>query len=259
MSNVRKFASLVNRHVGIPGIVFELGARDCNETLAISQKFPLARIYCFECNQATLPICRERTADNSMITLVESAAGDRDGMTFFHPIDQHKTVTTWDDGNPGASSLFVASGKYELETYVQGTVEVPITRLDTFMARHKIPKVDALWMDIQGAELMALRGFGDRIYDVKLISLEAEFIEIYDAQPLFWEIHDFLTGKGFFLTNFLSLGRFACDAVYIRAPSNPAFARIRSRLLIHFARFATHAYFPLRKFCGNSLRRLGLR
>ena len=59
-----------------------------------------------------------------MISLVECAVGDRDGNATFHPMDPQRTVTTWADGNPGASSLFVASGKYEVETYVQGSEEV---------------------------------------------------------------------------------------------------------------------------------------
>lgn len=258
MSDVNKFAALIRRYVGEPEVLFEFGARDCTETLMIAREFPKARVFSFECNRATLPVCREKAATNPQITLTESAVGETDGNATFHPIDQEKTVTTWADGNPGASSLFLASGKYEVESYVQRSEEVSIVRPDTFMARNGIAKVDAVWMDIQGAELMALRGFGERISDVRLLSLEAEFIQIYEGQPLFWEIHDFLAARGFFLMSFLTLGRDSCDAVFVRSARLGLLARFRSWRLMLYARYMIRIHFPSRRRVGLILRKYGL-
>lgn len=258
MSDVNKFAALIRRYVGNPEVLFEFGARDCTETVMMSREFPIARVYSFECNRVTLPMCREKAAANPQITLTESAVGETDGSATFHPIDQEKTITTWSDGNPGASSLFLASGKYEVESYVQRSEEVSIVRPDTFMARNAIAKVDAVWMDIQGAELMALRGFGERISDVRLLCLEAEFIEIYEGQPLFWEILDFLSARGFFLTSFLTLGRHSCDAVFVRNVRPGFFTKLRSWRLLLYARFMTGIYFPSRRSVGQILRKYGL-
>ena len=258
MSNVGMFASLIRRHVGYPEVIFEFGARDCAESVMISQEFPDAKIYSFECNRATLPTCRQTVSNHPKITLIESAVGDTDGSATFHAIDPQKTITSWADGNPGASSLFWASGKYELEYYVQRSEEVSIVRADSFMNEHRIPKVDAVWMDIQGAELMALRGFGERLLHVGLLSLEAEFVEIYEGQPLFWEIHEFLIGKGFLLTSFLTLGRFSCDAVFIQHKEPRFFAKLNSSRLFLFARFVTGIYFPIRQTVGSRLRKIGL-
>jgi FkbM family methyltransferase len=258
MSSVRKFAELVRRHVGQPQVLFEFGARDGEETAMISREFPDSRIYSFECNRATLPMCRRIASAHPHITLIESAVGETDGKATFHPIDQEKTITTWADGNPGASSLFMASGKYELETYVQHSEEVSIIRPDTFMRENGIPKVDAVWMDIQGAELMALRGFGERISEVGLLSLEAEFVEIYEGQPLFWEINDYLSSKGFVLTSFLNFGKFSCDAVFVRTGRGGITARLRAWRLLSFARLSIGIYFPIRGAVGGILRKTGL-
>ncbi len=258
MSDVKKFATLVRRYVGDPEVIFEFGARDCTETVMMSREFPNARIFAFECNGATLPLCREKAATNPQITLMESAVGETDGIVIFHPIDQEKTVTTWTDGNPGASSLFLASGKYEVESYVQRSEQVSIVRPDTFMAGKGIAKVDAVWMDIQGAELMALRGFGERISDVRLLSLEAEFLEIYQGQPLFWEIHDFLAARGFFLTSFLTLGRHSCDAVFVRRADPGLLTKFCSWGLFLYARFMVCIHFPARRRIGLILRKSGL-
>jgi len=258
MSDVRNFARLVRRHLGEAGMIFEFGARDCGESLAISKEFPEARIYSFECNRATLPVCRERVSRHPAITLVECAVGETDGIATFHPIDPARTVTTWSDGNPGASSLFVASGKYELETYIQGTEQVPITRPDTFMAQHGIGRVDALWMDIQGAELMALKGFGELLQRVGLISLEAEFVEIYKDQPLFADVHAFLRKRGFLLVGFLSLGKHSCDAVYVRIDLAGWGGGVRSAGWHCLAMLKVGIYYPIRSSGGRLLRRLGI-
>jgi FkbM family methyltransferase len=254
MSDVGKFSRLVRQHVGDPAIIFEFGARDCGETLALVGEFPGARIFSFECNQATLPLCRERVAGRENITLVDSAVGEMDGMTTFYPIDPHETLTTWPDGNPGASSLFRATGKYELETYVQGMEQVPIVRPDTFMERNGIPAVDALWMDIQGAELMALKGFGRHLQRVGLISLEAEFVEIYQKQPLFRDVDAFLRRNGFVLAGFLSLGRFSCDAVYVRHGLAGCGLRWRAPVWRAWTYWKTSFYYPLRRHAGRLLR-----
>jgi FkbM family methyltransferase len=103
-----------------PYIIFDVGSRDCEQSIEFYKHFPNARIFAFECNPNTLPICKkniEPYADR--ITLVEGAVTDYDGDISFFPIDQNKTVTTWKDGNPGASSIFQSNGTYECEKYVQ--------------------------------------------------------------------------------------------------------------------------------------------
>src|SRR6185503_13578571 len=92
---------------------------------------------------------------------------------------------------------------------------VTATTLERLMQQEKIGVIDLLWMDIQGAELLALKGLGSRIQDVKLMHLEMEFFPIYEGQPLFDDVHLFLREHGFELLGFTSLSRFFADAVYV--------------------------------------------
>jgi FkbM family methyltransferase len=197
--------------------VVEIGARDGRETREFARRLPQARIYTFECNPQTLPQCRSTVSALRNSELIEKAVADRDGPLTFFPIDPERTETTWEDGNPGASSLLRASGKYPVETYAQREITVEGTTLKSFLAERKLPSVDLLWMDIQGAELMALKGLGDRIGDVKLIHTEVEFLEIYSGQPLFREIKRFLNAAGFRLVAFTAMDVFSGDAVFANA------------------------------------------
>jgi FkbM family methyltransferase len=209
----------VDRTLGLDSIetIVETGARDCSETAEFSRRLPDASIYAFECNPSTLPVCRSVVENLSNATLIEKAVSDQDGVMPFYPIDQNLTDTEWADGNPGASSLFKASGKYPLEHYVQNEIMVNATTLGTFLKERRIPHVDLLWMDIQGAELMALKGLGEQLQNVKVIHTELEFFEIYSGQPLFADIKRFLNRRGFRLAAFTSLGPYSADAIFLNA------------------------------------------
>jgi FkbM family methyltransferase len=196
-------------------IIFELGARDCSETLEFYKIFPNSHIYTFECNKNTLPICRKKTRNIKNITLIEKAVSNKNSIVKFFPINKELTKTTWEDGNQGASSLFKASGKYPVEDYVQDEITVNSTRLDSVIRKNGIESVDLLWMDIQGAELLALKGLGKEISKVKIIHTEVEFFEIYKDQPLFKDIKRFLNRKGYLLASFTNFGVYSGDAIFI--------------------------------------------
>lgn len=171
-------------------VIFDIGSRDCIQSIEFYNIFPNAKIYAFECNPNTLPICRtniEKYSDR--ITLVEGAVCDYDGEIKFYPIDQEKTITSWEDGNPGASSLFKSNGTYSDEKYVQNEITVNCHRLDTVMSKYNIEKIDIIWMDLQGAELLALKGLDEFITDVKYIYTEVSHKPIYENQVLFNELH----------------------------------------------------------------------
>lgn len=138
--------------------VVELGARDCKESVRFSELLPNARIFAFECNPNTLELCRANIHDHVNISLIEKAVTDKNSKIKFYTINPQKTTTTWEDGNPGASSVFRASGKYPIEQYVQDEIEVDSITLEKFLHENNIEDVDLLWMDIQGAELMLLKG-----------------------------------------------------------------------------------------------------
>src|SRR5690349_3459910 len=112
--SLNRFLRIISKTIGSNTVrtVFELGARDGAETAMFGERFPAARIFAFECNPATLEQCRGAVAGLKNVKLVEKAVCDRNGDIPFYPINPERTITTWRDGNPGASSLFKASGKY---------------------------------------------------------------------------------------------------------------------------------------------------
>lgn len=59
-------------------------------------------------------------------------------------------------------------------------------------------------MDVQGAELAVLKGFGKKLKDVKAIILETSFTENYLGGSTFGEIDKFLSRNGFNFCTFIT-------------------------------------------------------
>ena len=196
-------------------IFFDIGSRDCNQSIEIYNKFPNAKIYAFECNTNTIKICRENIKNyTDRITLIETAVNDYDGECSFYPIDQTNTITTWEDGNPGASSLFISNGSYIYEKYVQTEIKTKCNRLDTIMKEYNINKVDIIWMDLQGAELLALKSLGDKLKNIKYIYTEVSHKEIYTGQVMYKEMNEYMNKHNFIVVNELSMTGWQEDVIY---------------------------------------------
>jgi len=215
-ASLTKFASMSRRFMDADkvAVILELGARDCEESAGFCAKFQSATVHAFECNPDTLPACRRAAAIQPRIRLVEKAVADQEGTLSFMAVDKERSRSVWADGNPGASSLFKVDNQWVDEEIVQKEIKVEAIRLDAYLESQGIPKVDLMWMDIQGAELMALKGLGARLADVSLIHLEVEFRELYVGQPLFKDLKGFLNSQGFSLVGFTNFHRVAGDAVF---------------------------------------------
>ncbi|MDB5804778.1 MAG: hypothetical protein JWN73_2100 [Betaproteobacteria bacterium] len=207
-------------------VVLDVGARDCGESSDFARHYPVATVYAFECNPATLPLCRAAAAAEPRIVLTEKAASNRAGTLAFFPTDPEKTVTGLQNGNPGASSMFEATGAYPEETYVQKRIEVEAIRLDGFLAQQGVGAIDVLWMDVQGAERLVLEGLGECLREVKAVHMEAEFFEIYKGQALFQDVDAYLRRYGFTLLGFTSYSRYSADCLYVRGDVPVAMAAL---------------------------------
>lgn len=216
MTNLTPLYGILDQYIPREAVetIVECGARDCRETIALASRFPNAVIYTYECNPATLPQCRKAVKGYRNIHLIEKAVGNVDGKVTFYPTNI-RSKTCWAQGNPGASSLFRTSGKYPLETFCQDEIEVLSERLETLIERKHIRAIDLLWMDIQGAELMALEGLGNYLSRVKIIQAEVMFFEIYTGQPLWEEIRTFLDSREFTYLGAIDANPFFADAVFV--------------------------------------------
>jgi FkbM family methyltransferase len=108
---------------------------------------------------------------------------------------------------------------------VTAEIEVQVRTLDEFCRENAIEHVDILKLDIQGGELMALRGAQKLlgIGAIDLVFLEVSFTESYEGSALFFDVYRFLHEAGFVLFGIYNclygkrnLAVIEGDAVFVR-------------------------------------------
>jgi FkbM family methyltransferase len=85
---------------------------------------------------------------------------------------------------------------------VLSTEEVDTVKLDDIA---ETAGVELIKMDIQGAELMVLRNAKKRLKSTLVLQVEVEFLKMYEDQPLFSEIEQFLRKQHFVFHRFFPL------------------------------------------------------
>lgn len=214
--------------------IYDCGSRDALDGIELFQKLNAKEIHIFECNPPSVQVCNNnlyaqlgKDQNNIVWFLNDFAIADHLGEIEFRPINPDRTITPHKGGNPGASSIFLASDKYTKETYVQNLIKVPVKTLNNYTENRKKP--DLLWMDLQGAELLALKGSSKILDHVKIIHLEVSFREMYKGQCLYFELDNFLKKenfkqisidignwpKWFFLYKIFKTGPWLGNAIYI--------------------------------------------
>jgi hypothetical protein len=82
------------------------------------------------------------------------------------------------------------------------------------MKESNISHVDIIWMDLQGAELLALQSLGDYLKKVEYIFTEVSHKEMYTGQVMFPELHTFLLQNGFINITPISQNGWQEDVIY---------------------------------------------
>jgi FkbM family methyltransferase len=183
-------------------IAFEVGSRDLLDANEIAGKYN-CKVYSFECNPDCIRECLKNNTDDR-VSLIQKAVCEKDGKISFMAFDLNKY------DNMGASSIYEIDFTSNRPVYdpdygrkdVQKTVEVDACRLDTFCNEQKEIKredviPDAIFMDVQEAELNVLKSMGELLKKVKYIVFEASNKPTYKYGCCFNDIDIFLKGEGF--------------------------------------------------------------
>jgi FkbM family methyltransferase len=197
MLNTETDKSTILRYAPHAEVVYDCGSRDALDGLEIAMRTNASELHIFECNPPAVELCRQNVRKHApaslKVTINDMALDERSGTISFYPIDPQKTITPHADGNIGASSLLRAAKDYPNETYVQNEITVKSISLDDYCATHRAP--DVLWLDLQGAELRALRGGAKTLDCIDVIHTEVGFRSMYEGQALFWDIDGHLRDK----------------------------------------------------------------
>jgi hypothetical protein len=78
----------------------------------------------------------------------------------------------------------------------QREITVDCVRAEVELSRLAVAP-EIVKVDVQGGEIEVLRGFGDKLSQILCCELEASFARIYDGQPIFGAVYDYMMDAGF--------------------------------------------------------------
>ena len=133
---------------------------------------------------------RTRYAGDPRFAVVAAALSDRNGEAQFE-INRSEASSSLLRIDPRNSQWFAR------DMNVARTVQVPTLTLPELMSREKLPKVDLLKLDLQGAERLVLTGGAEILDRVEVIYTEIFFEQLYAGAWLFWDLNEFLSQRGF--------------------------------------------------------------
>lgn len=214
-------------------VIFEIGACEGEDTIKLRRKFPAATIYAFE----PLPKNIQRMKRNYKqyavddINMYQMALSDRNGQAEFYVSSGHPenmpNTNNWDYGNK-SSSLLAPKEHKKIHKWVKFNQEIKVKtqRLDSFCQDQSINRIDFIFLDVQGAELMVLEGAGNLLKNVRMIWMEVEAVELYSGQPLKNDVETFMKSRGFKCIKD-SVESVAGDQLYINEKYTRPLARLK--------------------------------
>lgn len=191
-----------------PRHILELGSRDLLDALWLAKEYGVP-VTAFECNPEAIERCRRNLTtmwgNELSVFLVPKAVWSEDGPLTFYPVT---------NGNLGASSAFKANPAYPYERYQQSEVTVEAVRLDSFFLDSPFPNV--VCMDLQGSEMEALIGMGERLHEVDAIISEVQMKRLYHDTPLHADLTAYLAEYGLVPIHTKHVNDWFGDCVFVR-------------------------------------------
>jgi FkbM family methyltransferase len=134
--------------------------------------------------------------------------------------DQNENIMLHESNNGSQSSSILDLGTHKVahpEVHYLRDIPVQMRRIDDVFTPYSLIDVDFLNMDIQGAELKALKGMGEFLKYFKWAYLEVNKEELYKGCALVQDIDTYMLGFGFKRVETMWCGNTGWgDALYIK-------------------------------------------
>ena len=175
-------------------LIVDGGANRGDTVKKLRGHFPGATIHAFEPIPALAEHIRARFKNDGKLIVHRAALAAEDGQIPFRVLKSDVTSSAL-----APSALKRRYHGDAVDTAAE--LSVLALRLEGIVDR----PIDILKLDLQGFELEALRGLGDRLGDVRVLLTEVELAPLYDGQPLFGDVDVALRRAGFRLFHLYDL------------------------------------------------------
>jgi FkbM family methyltransferase len=187
----RLLAAHARTGAGRAFVVFDAGANAgeyTREALAAAQRAGCGvAVHAFEPSPHCLETLRRNFTAEPAVRIIGAALADRNGEASLH------------DGRAGSSQASLVP-RDVLSGAAAATITVPLLRLCDYLEAQAVTQVDLLKLDVEGSELAALRGLGERLRPDVIDVIQFEYGgAAIDAGTTLRDLYRLLTARGYVL------------------------------------------------------------
>ncbi len=178
-------------------ILIDVGSHKGEYISSLKSRFYIDNIFGFEPNPNVFQILKKRFKDSN-IHLFNQGISDTSGY-----IQLNKNL---DSSSSSINNLNTESKYYKKKYFflnilnlkqVSTKIDIHVLRLDEFINKNNIKKIDLLKIDTEGYEFKVLKSIGEKIKDVGIVHFEHHFDDMIIKNYSLTDIHSYLTKKGF--------------------------------------------------------------
>lgn len=181
---------LLKPHMPHKAVMIDCGAHYGTDSVELARVFPDATIHAFEPVPFIFDAMQRGASKYKNIKCHQLALGPSSGILTMHV----------SSGTSDASSSLLAPKTHiedHPDVFFKEQIKVETLTLDDWCAKNNIPRIDFLWLDMQGIELQTLQASPKILNTVKMVHTEVSTKETYENASLYPEVRSWLESKGF--------------------------------------------------------------
>jgi FkbM family methyltransferase len=177
------------RYIPEVNTILDVGANRGQFALSAIHFYPAAGIHSFEPIPAVYNTLQQNTRKQPLIRTYNFALGSSTGTLEFY----------CNNYSLASSALHVSSLQQQLmpQTAAANQIKVPVKCMDDLLPGMQIKSPVLLKLDVQGFEKEVLKGAIRSLGQIDYLLFEASFVPMYEGEPLFDEMHNYVKELGF--------------------------------------------------------------
>ncbi len=190
----QKYFEKFSREIVIKNIVdkenpicFDVGAHNGESVEYFNKLFNEPLIYSFEPSPKSFEILKNKNYKNNICFYY--AISNTTGNTVFYENEISNKNSLVKVNTSSKDSI-------EKQKAINSKITIKAIRLDDFLIRRKIKKIDLLKIDVQGAESLVFEGGQKTLEITHVVIVEICFFDYYEKRGSFFDVEQFLKPKG---------------------------------------------------------------
>ena len=203
--DIHQLTSLLKEKNFQPTNFIEIGSRDGHDTNYIKHFWNLnpKECYIIEAHPTCYLNILHQYPDFHIFNI---AASDKTGVVEFN------AGVFGREENVGVSSLLDRT----LNPFISEKVEIDAWRMDEIMLHLNVDHFDLIKIDVEGFALQVLKGFGEKLNNIKTLQIELEIKQVWEGQSYYDDVVNYLKEFGFIILDEVTLDEYQKDVLFYK-------------------------------------------